>query len=645
MIFRFALKSLTRRPLQSLLFTILLTAAIALMFVGLFAYSVSNRGFARAEEQYKTLVTIDYNGQFTDKDSRYASTTQRWNANGTIIGTMGYKDFFNSSELAPIVNSTYVKTANHTFDMPLISDSIGLTNAGKGMYYGRRFVGRVINIETKYIGDIEGYATDTYLLRIDLEVIYFFINIADKIVPLVYEDTLENVEKISNAVKMGGTYFLNNHITDIYKETVIFKDYYDFVKDLTDELGFVLSQLMWQTLPSDLTEIDLTGYEDDIGSHPFVTFQRENMEYIEEWPASVHHLSAMATKDIESLPIFHLGDVLLTDGQGFTAGTADKVCLISEALAKMNRLSIGNTINLALFKHGEFVPNEYSEYEIIGIFKPTSKEYRYPILYTGVEDKYFLDSSFKLPRTTEKYMLGLTYYDNTVIIPEASIYDVPEFVEYRDSHEYFRSDGIWAEDTISFMMNYSRDRADFLDELKSNGFDFEKYRLTFHDHGYENFKAGLSKIREGSVLLLCIAFLAAVTVEVFIIYIFILHRKRDTAVMMVLGTSKPKVIAVMTISLAVIFTTSAVAGILAGGLISFGISGIVESSIAGEAKYKVFTLSNTVLDKLQLDTPVAMEVYLIIIFGTLVLLLLCLTVVTYRTIKTEPVELLSGEKG
>ena len=96
--------------------------------------------------------------------------------------------------------------------------------------------------------------------------------------------------------------------------------------------------------------------------------ENEKMEAVlRDCEINLNSITVVSTLRLNSIPQFNRGDLYITEGRDFTVREYEQVapvCILSEKLAQLNGISIGDTVPLSLFEAGIFSwENEWSRHK------------------------------------------------------------------------------------------------------------------------------------------------------------------------------------------------------------------------------------------------------------------------------------------
>jgi ABC-type antimicrobial peptide transport system permease subunit len=314
------------------------------------------------------------------------------------------------------------------------------------------------------------------------------------------------------------------------------------------------------------------------------------------------------TEDLLSVPDFFNGIAAITKGRPFNQQeyeNGSKACVISQELAAMEAISIGDMIHISVtdyipfidFRSGcrfdpsydlntrTYLPEEF--YTVIGFYKTKNSNLNDP--------QYFNNNTIFVPLKSCPTQLS----------PESS-----PIVYYT-----FKT---------SFVLSSPDKKYELLEDLKARNFNFDKFNITVYDQGYEQIRMILKNMMDSSISLLLICAVTIILVLALLVYLYLIRRKREFALMRVMGETKHKA--------SLIFYL----GILLIGILGTLIAGVLAGIISENQVKRVYeTGQQTVMeegfeggaysDSYVFDSEISLNYLLLPILGVfIVLLMFCL---------------------
>ena len=340
-------------------------------------------------------------------------------------------------------------------------------------------------------------------------------------------------------------------------------------------------------------------------------------EYIEIIETDRYTLDVVYTENMNSIRYFADNTIGVSDGRAITKEDNEQgndVCVINYTFAMEYGLKVGDkiTINLGdkLFNANRAVgavaavkertSDEYKEVEleIVGIFKDTRNKY----MNTKARD------------------VAWSYGVNTIFVPQ-HLLSVSE--EELAQFEFSYGD-------ISFVVENAWDIPAFKEEVIPQ-IEQMGYIVYFEDDGFEELIFPIKETERIALIKIAVLLLAIVVVTWFVSMLYIVGRRRDYAIMRLLGTDKKKSARALLLPLCVI----TVAAVLLGSAAAYfyTIQNIATSSFI------------EVVSGIEVDLSIPVWVILTCIAGEIVLTLVLALALIGAVGRLSPLELMqSGDK-
>lgn len=120
----------------------------------------------------------------------------------------------------------------------------------------------------------------------------------------------------------------------------------------------------------------------------------------------------------------------------------------------------------------------------------------------------------------------------------------------------------------SFVLSSPDKKYELLSDLKERNFDFNRFNITIYDQGYELIQTILKNMMDCSINLLLICGITIILVLALLVYLFLIKRKREFALMRVMGETKHKASLIFYLGILLI----GILGTLTAGILSSVIS-------------------------------------------------------------------------
>ena len=303
------------------------------------------------------------------------------------------------------------------------------------------------------------------------------------------------------------------------------------------------------------------------GDHPFWMYRYEDVqndpalaERIAQigraYHINAHSFGVMATDDLSSVPVFHVGGLYVAEGRPITAeeyAHGSRVCLISADLAALQHLQVGDSIDYSFYEYdyfsGDTLKPSYTDtqpdsffdsgaYTIVGIYdmRPAAPG----------------DSAFKNAHSVPW---------NTIFVPKSSIRNAPA-----------DADQPIASGLLSIRLENGAIES-FLEAMDARGVTGShdgayEISFTFYDQGFSRIQPSLNALSGTSELLLILSSLLLLIAALALAFFFTLGYKQSMGIMRLMGAAKGKVLG--TVLLAALLTI--LAGTAIGTALGYGLT-------------------------------------------------------------------------
>ena len=268
--------------------------------------------------------------------------------------------------------------------------------------------------------------------------------------------------------------------------------------------------------------------------------------------ANTHSIEVLTTNSLESLLFFNEGKANIAQGRGFTKAEYDrgeKVCVIGAQFAQQNGIKVGDKLDLKLNftyeKQQNIGGNEY--FWITDAFDPANgyaqeNEYEVIGIYTSPEGS-----------------VGPFYISpNMVFVPDKSIsssqgYPIKEKWTSEDMRQYTPL-------TYAVVL-HNGGLEGFKAELSEQGLEDA---MLYFDQGYSRIGGTISAFKENAWTLFAVSAAAWAAVAMLFVYFYIIRQKKETGVMLSLGTGKAQSFRYILSCVIVISLAASIAGSVVG---------------------------------------------------------------------------------
>ncbi len=338
----------------------------------------------------------------------------------------------------------------------------------------------------------------------------------------------------------------------------------------------------------------------------------EVRQMIEIMEADRNTLDVHYLEDMNSVKRYQDGTLQLTRGRMLTREDSlahDPVCIIPESMAKRQGLEPGDTLRLRLGDKllEQYVPMGAVSYSTL----------RYPEHWT--EQEFTIVGTFtegglnRLP-TEESYW---AFGDNAVLVPLSFL---PETAD-RENHAYKPTD-------LSFVIDDADSIIPFRDEVLPRLLD-RGYTVSFTDSGWPAVREQLTQAGGLGLVKLCAFALSAVLVMLLTVYLYVLRKKKEYAVMRALGCPARQAREALLFPLVALALPAIALG---------SVGAAVYTRRAAEANAEEFAAMG-----LTMDASIPGHILALGFCGSLALLLILALLALMRVAKKPPLELLQGD--
>jgi len=319
------------------------------------------------------------------------------------------------------------------------------------------------------------------------------------------------------------------------------------------------------------------------------------------------------TDNMDSIMRFSNGSMAIVDGRGIVPEDSlenHNVCVVSREFAKAYELQVGDTITMNL---GDKL---FEQYKGLGAV---------PITPARVADSYtevtleivgiYSDLDANVDQMTEAEW---SYSVNTIFVPKALL-NVPE--EELENHTFTSGE-------VSFVVENAWDIPAFLEETLPK-IEEKGYTVIFNDEGWLDMADGFAASKELAVIKIAVLSAAVLVATWFTAMLYIMGRKKDYAIMRVLGTSVKK----SNTSLLLPFMTVTFAAVIVGAASAW----INTSKTIGSSN------ALQVLAEFAIDTSIPVGVVVLCVLSELVLAFVIALMMLLNLGKKPPLVLIQGD--
>jgi len=278
---------------------------------------------------------------------------------------------------------------------------------------------------------------------------------------------------------------------------------------------------------------------------------RELAEIIQQ---DLYTFDVVYTENLSSIPRFNSGTMGIIDGRELTdADAGSLVCVISRVFAERNGLEVGSKIDLGL------ADKLHEQHSGLGALAVTRGRFARPVIDVELEIVGIYDNFDSIQ--ARGHTAHWSYSAATVFVPLTLL---PESADVENAP--------LKPGAFSIVIGDARDMSAFL--LKSSPV-MDEMGLTIHffDGGWLEIEREFILTQRISLIAIISLFMAALAAVMLVVYIYVLHRKRDFAIMRAMGCPRRQAGTALLLPLIVV----AVAGVATGSIASW----IYSSNVRG----------------------------------------------------------------
>ncbi len=249
---------------------------------------------------------------------------------------------------------------------------------------------------------------------------------------------------------------------------------------------------------------------------------REQIENIE---INEHAFPVIGVQKLGYITDFAREDARIVEGRDFTSKELESganVCVISETLAAMNGISVGDTIDLNYYLYDWSVEYQWYLNEGMGIIEPA------PYFYTSTtgmaETESYTVVGFYRDSSEWNYTSGdiYSFTPNTIFVPKSSVTGSMDYSNQGMFRTYVLKNGSIDE---------------FQKEVALSGFDG---LFTYYDQGYEVISQNLFAYDEVAKQAMAVGISSSIVLAALYFILFPLQQKKNVSIMYSLGAERKR---------------------------------------------------------------------------------------------------------
>lgn len=254
---------------------------------------------------------------------------------------------------------------------------------------------------------------------------------------------------------------------------------------------------------------------------------------------------------IEGIPLFAMNEAYIVKGREYTreeVKSGARVCLISTAFAEENKLQLGDTIHLNLFKS-----NYYRRTIDGGTCYVMNAS---PVIKAPVQQDTF--TIIGIYRTKEWGLNKFCFPPATVFVPLKSLtFQGTKGIDYADA---------------LILQNGSNEQ--FLQDMEDAG--IRKGVYTIYDGGYMQFMASLKTMQKDAGIVMAVCFLLFLVVTFASLTLMVQHLKKDVDIMLKIGADRKYTTRYMLLCVLPVILLAAVSACIVGCVIHVPLMAVIE---------------------------------------------------------------------
>ena len=630
-LFENSIKFILRTPVKSIVFTVMIAAISVMLYFGVSLWDESYNGIQQAKRDYKTVGTVTQNNIKNLTDANL--------------------EFIESSKYVEVVDNRNIITAYNN-EFVLDDEELKLIDRFAVFEATRLERHEETNFDMSQIKNIE--LIDNYERTIPKTSIY-------RIREVIYGGHYQNYSA-GDYIIITNANALNPHMDRSRINATRGRTYLMNLYNIVPECRFTTSNFYFE--PDVLSYIDATIWTDQ-GSRTYKAIKKS----IEIYEKNLRSVSIVLTDNLNMMLKFHNNEAKIVEGREISADeykNGANVCLISKAFSDTNGFKIGQEIDMTLtdaFKAEKNIRNSSAGVYSDGTpgFMPMKGDIEEHTKDIGTKS-YEIIGFYE----AENYN---SYYDipnSTIIAPKSSISeDIIEMV-YRPEelikiHEN-KGAGLSMAcirthqqrlpyrtvATYSFLLKSSDDAEKFLEEFSDKRLD-TRYKMVLYDQGYSNVAKALKEMQKIAVILTATCIGSGIVVITLFVYMFIIKRQKDLAIMLSIGMSKLKAVLIIVSSIIIISLIGSVVGAVIGNFFYDDVKSSIFDNIEEQKENEIMYYNPNYVSSNEVSVKIEYQISKITILYTVVLMILfTLLLSSYgirKLVLVEPLELLSKKEG
>ena len=431
------------------------------------------------------------------------------------------------------------------------------------------------------------------------------------------------------------SYDLRGYDPQTIKDTEMVAQYWDeelgFGKSLRqlelDSIGFCTDYNIKPSSEDSVSIEEINCSLEDFLANP------ENGEWvqlIDDMNKQYSCVPVFGTDMLESFYLFHQNIAYVSEGRSLESADyseGKKVCLISETLADMSGLKVGDKIDLSFYLHP---PYHYKDYTVTNpqdfLYNEPNKSnaeaypYQSPVDFEEESVEYEIVGLYRHTDQWGSTGASATYNftPNTVFVPRAALkgYDT-----------YTRDSGLY------YSLTVKNGRYDEIKQILAEN-EYPSDFFVYLDGGYSSIESTVNSLNESAKELFMAAAATWLAVLAAYIALFVIRQRRNAGLMLSLGAGRTRTMKFVLVTAMIPAVVSAVIGAAVGGLL---LSRTVNSVLNDAAEATGLAFSSTAsMSAAELQSRVQIPMSsMVIACGALIAVYLAVLAIVARAISRK----------
>ena len=626
-----SLKFLVRTPLKTVLFFLLITAALTVLFTGAKIGSMTSAKIEAVESTFTTLGTVEQTNVNTFPQVTLWSQNENWlksqdaDPDSTPIEKGYFQDFWPTLLDWEELERDYLSP-----DLLQFEGAGYVQGPEKRPYYGAWIP--ELQVKQPYSGFFS---------------VLEFTPVEDTVPGLPF---LAKIDRVLFGNSPGEEAYLCDHFNPEPRSLEAGKTYIAFIPG---------SSVVYAHEGSDELVREFPIYPFPIYGHPNsqcpyyaeVTENFYDTQWGKVWENLVQALErkrstypVLPTDSLDLLPTFHKGLVSVKFGREITEEefqAGDKVCLAPMDFLLEQELEVGDTLPVSLYYADSFFSPrvEYGDRGVVNYSCMNLLDDQYQVPDVFWEEEYEIVGAYLTTGVQNATRDESEITNGLLILPSASVGPVPA--------ENMLDTGPMLSTTTSFIIPNGT-ATEYLEKFRENVPESENLEITFDDGGYSQIVANLREIQLKAAILFAIGAVVTAVISVLLLYFFIVKQAHRTAVERSLGMTKRQCFLSLVGGLMVL----CVAASLGAAAINLGIGTAVEDRLAQEEQ-EYFSTEYSLWTREEAEAPAEVEAmegsqFLLPIAGLSVLFLALIFALSLwlvsRSLRTDPIYIINSRE-